>query len=373
MEKLAYIYALIKALFDEGEDYIDAFWPIVIKTFPNDKAVDLDTIKNALMQNFSLDMPLHVLKIVIKRARRKGYIEVRGREYKLTNEGIEYLSKLETDREVARRINALLEDMHKYFTDRNFQLHPDQLREILSSFLYKNVEFLKEFINPSIKSTISAPRIQHPAEFLLIDYIKSIEHHKPEHYKTLQDMILGSIISLTLASRDPSDITEIKTRKFKSCQVFLDTNFVFYILDLHTPEFNKPAKELFNLLKKFGFKIKVFTFTVDEICKVIHGYTREADRYPISLKVDSLYSSLKRKGWTKMDAIKFIANIENILHENGIEIEWQMKDVNLNAYTPKNEGLRNILKSYKPDQSPFHQNHDLAAIDKIKEIRGRKV
>jgi hypothetical protein len=43
-----YTYALIKALYDEGEDYIDSFWPIVVKTIPSNQSVTSSFIQRKL-------------------------------------------------------------------------------------------------------------------------------------------------------------------------------------------------------------------------------------------------------------------------------------------------------------------------------------
>jgi len=367
MERLIYTYALIRSLYDQGEDYIDSFWPFVIKVLPPNKFADRDTIQRNLKEKFDIEMPLHVLRTVLNRAIRRGYVEQKENEYKLTKRGFEYLDKLETDREVERRITALLKDMEQFFKEHEVPLSLDQIRNLLLSFLHKNIIPFIEFINPSAASNELSIFKPNGYEEILIKYIKSAEQHKPENYKTLQDMVLGSIISVILYTEEQSEMIEISTRKFKHCQVFLDTNYTFFLLDLYEPEFNEPAKELFDLLKKYKFDIKVFDFTVDEICRVIGRYPREAYRYPNTIRVDNLYSSLKRKGWTKTDAQEFIMNIENILNEKGIKIE--QTGVNIGTYNPTNEELRNLMRKYKPLQDLFHQNHDIAAIEKIKELR----
>ena len=111
MERLIYTYALIRSLYDQGEDYIDSFWPFVIKVLPPNKFADSDIIQRNLKEKFDIEMPLHVLRTVLNRARRRGYIEQKEKQYKLTKSGLEYLDKLEADREVERRITALLKDM----------------------------------------------------------------------------------------------------------------------------------------------------------------------------------------------------------------------------------------------------------------------
>lgn len=88
MEKLIYTYALIKSIFDQEEDYIDAFWPFVIKTFLAGRFMDSCSIQRNLKENFDLEMPLHVLETVVNRAKRKGYIaKQKEKRYNLTDKG----------------------------------------------------------------------------------------------------------------------------------------------------------------------------------------------------------------------------------------------------------------------------------------------
>jgi len=75
-------------------------------------------------------------------------------------------------------------------------------------------------------------------------------------------------------------------------------------------EVNEPARELLDLLKNHGINLKVFSFTVDEICRVIGGYVERAYRYPIIIPVESIYSTLKRRNWTAVDAMKVIEVVE---------------------------------------------------------------
>lgn len=322
-------------------------------------------------------MPLHVLGTILVRAERKNYILKERYEstsvirYRLTEAGLNYTTKLETDKEVDRRINALLDSMRRFFDGKGISLSLNEIRQLLLYVLRKNIDFLIERMNPSISSNELAPQKFEGYDEYLLEYIKSADQQEPYNYRIFQDMVMGSIISVLLYVEKPEEITITGTKKFSHCQVFLDTNFIFSILDLHMEEFSEPARELFDLLKSYDFDLKVFGFTVDEISRVINFYHRESYRYPTSIRVDTLYSNLKRKGWSKTEAREFIINLEQNLQQRGITIEWG-KHINLNKYTPDEE-LRDVIKKYKPDQSAFHRNHDLAAIAKINEFRGKTV
>lgn len=374
MERLVYTYTLLKSLYDLGEDYIDSFWPFAIKVVPTDgKFVDLNFIQRSLKGIFGLEAPLNSIGFILNRAQKRGYIEQKEKKYKLTEAGLKYLDTFETDKDVERRLNSLFDDIKQFLSESGVPITTDQIHDTLFSLVYKNTDVLMEFFIPSTKISgqLVIPKVS-SFDKCLIEYIETAEQRKPEHYKALQDIVFGSIISTVLSSEEPSAMIEITKRKFKHCQAFLDTNFIFSILGLHTPEFNDPAKELFELLKKWGLELKVFSFTVDEICNVINGYPGQAYRYPTSIRVDTFYSSLKSKGWTKTKTKEFITNIEGTLSTSGIQIEW-VRDVDLKNYKLPSDELRNVIGKYKPDQDLFYQNHDLAAIEKIKELRRRPV
>lgn len=377
MTNLVHTYALLKALYDQEEDYLDTFWAFAVQGLGAEGFSDVNSIQTNLKEKTDMKIPLHVLGSILKRAKKKGYLERKlewssehTREmYKLTGKGLEQLDVLETQKGVERRISYLLEDMEVFFGEQDIPLERDQILDLLMSVLQENISHLIEFINPSIETEPPRVELERNAG-VLIDYLKLAEQQKPECFKTLQDMILGSIVSTTLYSE--YDVNEIAARKFKNCVAILDTNFIFSVLDLHrTPEDNKPVKELLDLIKSNGFSLKVFDFTIGEISRVLGMYLYEDYRYPTAVTVDNVCSCLKRNGWTKTQVVEFIQNLEDILRDLGIKTE--LTKINLRTYEPPDKILRSLIFKYKPDQGPLPQNHDLAAIECIQKYRKSSV
>jgi len=376
MSKLIYTYALIKAFYDQGKDFIDAFWPFAIKIIPFDDFVFINEIKSNLNRQFSLNIPLHVLEVILTRAKRKKFLvqeKISGRKrYKLTKEGVEYINKLESEREVERRINSFLADVKDFFKNKGIVISVDRLYSLMLSIIHNNLDLFVEFINLNDGKNFSLQKFSKLEERTFIEYLMIAENSKPEYYNTFKELVFGSIISVVLNARESFDINTIGKRKFKKLHVYLDTNFIFSIFDFHAKELNEPAKELLELLRRFKFKLMVFDFTINEICRVLSLFSQKYQEYPKDLRINSVYNNLLRKGWKISDVQEFIANIENELTKFGINI-MRTNIINLEKYQPQEEKLRDIISKYKPAQDLFHQNHDLAVIEEIRKIRKKPI
>jgi len=146
MNNLLCTYALIRSLYDQGEDYIDSFWPFAIQVLDAEKYSDTSSIQKQILDRCGISIPLHVLGTILKRARRKEYLqynlewsqENKRELYKLTPKGVQYLDKLENQEDVERRINDLLVDIAVFFGERNIALSNNQILDLLLNLLREN-------------------------------------------------------------------------------------------------------------------------------------------------------------------------------------------------------------------------------------------
>lgn len=372
MSSQLYTYSMIRALYDKGEDYIDSFWPFALNILPTNKSeLPLERIQTEIKKKYDLDIPQHSLNVILTRAKRRNYIFQKERRYAITNQGINYLKTLETEREVDRRINELLDDT-KHFLEEKYKLilSIDEIRELIQAFIKEHIEFFKQFTCPesTTEELGTLDIILRKNEVVLLDYFTEVERSRPRIFKTLQDIICGSIISAIIHSKTFAE----STKKFEHICVYFDTNIIFSILNLHFDEFNKPAKELFNLMRaERSFEFRVFDFTVEEIVSVLRNYIKEQHLYLPNVKVGSIFSSLKVKDWSSATITEFIVKIEEKLWGLGISIE--PTNIELQKYEPTKKEYRDVLLQYKPSQPVLGQNHDLAAVEKIMELRKKPV
>jgi len=247
-------------LYDLGDDYIDSFWPFAIQVIEEQEFLDGSSIQSKIVEKCSFTIPLHVLGTILKRARRKGYLEYKYESserqkleyYRLTPNGARYLKELEAQEDVEERINVLVSDIYNYFKEKRVKLKEVQILDLLTSVFQENQQSLDEFINPS-KVSDQSLNIPNEAVSVLIDYFKSIEQTNPAQYRTIQDIHFGSIISTVISAGDQKSIQELATRKLKNCNIYLDSNFVLSLLELRpSSEIVEGAKELFQLIKDYG-------------------------------------------------------------------------------------------------------------------------
>lgn len=371
MGNIAHTYALITSLFENGEDYLDCFWPLAISVLNKDVHKNLEHIQEELKASSALEIPIHVLKTLMDRANKKLYVEKQKYSYWLTPKGTHYLDTLQTQSDVERQINSLIEDARVFFAQNAVTVSHENLYNLFLTFISHNIAPLTEFLNSNdpILNLTSSSSTQD--EILLVKYLELAEKQKPEYFQSFAKMLLGSILSSIMYTEDPLQTQGIIYRRFQHCQIFLDTNFLLSVLGLLRPERNTAANELLALIKKHKCPLKVFDFTVGEMCSVISEYTRDSSMYTSTVQVDSLSSTLKMLGWTKSTAIEYIANIDEILQEKGISVETT--GITLKNYVPSNVQHRQIMSSYKPSASQSVLNHDLAAIEIIRKIRRRSV
>lgn len=370
MNKVIYTYALIKSFSQHDRDYLDSFWPLVLKVIPDSQKYSADKIKEELKNKYYLDIPSHVLDSILKRAKRQSLLETSkdGRMYNLLDKAKKEISKFEDESIINSQIEQFIDDIKLFLSKNNSFIEKEKILDIVLKFLNNNIFPLMQLFDPDEKyypDYIYSESRQ--SEILFIEYIRVIEKENPKMYEVFKKMMYGSIISSLLYVKDKSKIDGIK-QGFSNCSIYLDTNYIISVLGLDAKEFSEPASELLEILKKKDFKIKVFRFTISEICNLINGYNANSYKYPSNIKIGNFYSNLKIMGWDSFRAKDFIINIEEYLKNKGIEIDYAF-DYDIKNYQPQNKNIKESMRKYKENASEYTLNHDTAAIESIQKLR----
>jgi len=369
MKRITYSYALATALYDEGQDYLDAFWPLVVQAFPQSGRVMQRGLRDILRDEHGLKIPSHALRLLLYRARQHGLVERRrsNGSYALTPEGRSYRDELETPREVERRISELMEDGVRYFAAQGNETTVDVFSELLLGFVESNLDPLISFIGSEAKCT-GEYAASKDEERLLLAYIEACEESRPSAFKTLLDILRGSILSSVICSQKTEEFEELQNADLSTVSAYLDTNILLPVLGYESDEVVEAAQEVMALLRTSDCRVLVFPFTVTEICGMLGGYERHESDYWSDVAVRTAYSQMRSKGLRRSDVRDAISNIEELIASAGIEIAAE-PDIDLTDYLPQDERVLRAIRKYKKALQRV-ENHDLAAVEAIRTLRG---
>jgi len=368
----ALTYALLSAFSSEGGDYLDAFWPFLLRVFPSRGRISCHSLQDHLATEFELKVPINVIRVIAERARSNGLLETGSRQgtYGLTDAGLGELDDLETTREVERRLNALLDDAHDYLEAHGEVLTRERIRNLFLSYIDEHNTELFDLLNGNPETDWSSPDSSVAIERLFVKYMLEVEARSPDHYRTLQDILLGSVVRCSM-SLDGLLEMEKGGAALSGVAVYFDTNYLVGLLDLGFSDIGVPAKELYDLLVQEGASIRVFSFTLDELRRLLVDYIRQRDFYVPGVRVNDVYSSLRIKGWTDVKTREYIANLETTIEDLGIIID-DKPDIDLDSYMPHDTTVVEVVHTYKPYQNETGRAHDVAAIEMIRKARTRR-
>lgn len=364
MENRLVAYAFTKTILEHNQNHADTFVPHLLKILPRDASfLTKSEIQEKISRSYFITIPIYTIDNIINKAKKQDFIIAKDDEIALKESGLKYVDSLEDEGAVSRRINELLSDIKSHLGDA--AKTTDDVMNILLSFINSNLHHLVDFINldDAVKKELTCAPGTKAEELKISEYFKLAERSKPAIYSTLVDIVHGLIISLISRSKGSEGIDS----DFKGIELYLDANFLFNIFEMHHKESAQPSIELLRLLPKYGFTLKVFDFTITEMTRVLKGYEREQFNFRPEIRVDTVYSALKTKGWSNVDVRAFIAQIKSNLEKNGISIE--AGKIDLKVDTPQNPEYLSKLREYKADRQELAYKHDIFAIEKIQELR----
>jgi hypothetical protein len=287
---------------------------------------------------------------------------------RITDAGKKSLDKFESQRDVDRRIQAAILSFVAFCDTRGVLLSDEEAGQAVSKFIELNTDPLLSLMHEGKLPSRAEDREE--TSRLFVAFLLQCERADPKLFSTLQDLILGATIASVLNYHQ--EVFEgLQDKSFSSCTLFFDANYLFSLLGLDSDEFNLAAKELYQLILPRGFSLSTFDFTISEMSKVLRGYLRNHNRYPTTIRVNSIYSSLRGKGYRESDVIDLISNLEDRLSK--LKIGVKRTGIDLGKYKTEDKDLLSSMMRYKSYQPTFYQNHDVAILEKIRKYRKRSI
>lgn len=320
IERIVSSLAILKVNSDQGQNYLDCYVPFVAVCIQSGKHQHISepVLQQAVAEEFGLHIPRNVLKTILSRVHRTGYLTFRNGVYQRNAETLPFPDFLQTRNKTQRQYEALIQRLQKYCTD-NYatEWSRDEADAALFSFLDKHSVGILRSTVAGVPVVAGNTPPEH-TDFLVSAFVTYIERQDPEGFEFLETVVKGRMLADVLVL--PGSQTQPPS--FRNTSVYLDTTFVLRVIGVAPQDLQTPCQELISLLREQGAQLKIFEHTYAEIEGVLNatmGRLRSIKQTNGSSGETIDYLIQQRA--TRSDVELIVAKLPNTLLEYGIAVE----------------------------------------------------
>lgn len=365
--------AVLTAIWDEShKDNIELIKPFVLeiinKSYSINQELDETFIIDQMMEKYCFNrFPLAVLKIVLTRLKKNKILRVENKKFILNKDVTEdteifnqkrLVAKNEVNKTIAEVIAYLSEQMGKKVTHSDAEKY---FSDFISSYGYNTYE--------NINSIKGINRKTEFTNYLIGEFICNEEKNNSDTFKNVLKIIEGHMIANAIYLQIEND----NKASLKKLTCYLDSPFILRVLGLKSDEENKSAKELYDLLNKYGANIKCFSHTYQEVYNIINFYKNN-----IGKSKENTLEYLDEQKYTEGQVDLLLSSLESKFKYYKIEIVDRPDFATNEKYMIDYKGLEDKLIAHKEqNNSYFSENSISNDVDSVSSInilrKGTKV
>lgn len=328
--KQVYLHAFIAYCYSSGKTGPnDLLNPLVKKTIAtlDKKVFTTEEIQKEIVKDFSKDFPLILIEREMHKLSSLGIIQNNFRkeiesEYTL----VEDLSEIKNSfRSSQDETNHFLAEFRKFLHSKNSEYGDLKLSSLLKrieSFCNENMIPIIDFFGKKV-NVIKKEKIDKSIDLLIEDFFNECVRTDEKLLIEFERIFHG----ISLIYLYENCMEEIATSDYslnEKC-FYLDTNILLRVLRLQSDYLNKIGLELYNVLIKYKFSIKVFRITLDELFALIRGYDKACAYFVKGKNISHVYQTLKNRGYEAFQIDDIQEEIKKRLFELNIEIDETTK------------------------------------------------
>lgn len=341
---------------------IDIFIPLVKKglhymnTYQQQyKGASITEIRNVIDEHYSIDIPIPVLKNILKKiANDINRNEVIFELYQDNSFWIKnyVFDDFDEHIETSKKEIFVLQDMFKEFCKINDVDYNE------SNCIIKFIEKNKISISSYLANTAKTNGSDFTIAALFVDYFRQF----PQIYSQIRNLYLGSMLTCYL-DYEPTNVKMDVT-------LLLDTNFIISLLDLNTEESTHTCNKLLEVCAKLGYTFRVLKDTIDETKSLLYFKSNNFDKEIITKYInrEDIYNACERRKLNSADIDRISDNLEKTLLQKNIIV------------IPNTDKLRNKARSSREYSTlkPYRNTdkaalHDAMALIYVKEKRTKRI
>lgn len=380
MKNILVNIALANAIFEEKKNYIDTYYPFLLKTFQLNEISNLEQLSKNLKDLLGLDLPIHSIKDILHRKNESIFQvkKITKADWRITlnSDGKTELNDLLKREEEIDIEHSEFYTKFRDFSNRNepSPYNLDDIKGLVESFIKQNIIHLSTKNEAQIKN---GELNGFEKEFIL--FLAHIKSSDSKMTTVFEHLWKGTIIWNELMKDDQE---RVSLQLDKTLFVYVDTNFVFSLLGFHNPIVNQAAEELHQLMQEDeNITLYILDKTLKEIVDLLDLYPSFKDDF-YETEVDSIFYYLKEQGFThaKLEKLKdeLIDNLRNNLKIKFIEepVLTEQKQKWLGTIYTYLHDIRteiNDKRKSKKSESAIEKNshHDASVITHVLGVKDR--
>jgi hypothetical protein len=335
--------ALLKARFDfEKHDIVDAFvcFAEVCLARRSPNHFSPEELKEWLIQDFGLDLPLPPVKLILSRMVKRGIAKRSENFYQLAKITCKLDEFEKNQAELAIHYRTIVLSLKDYARD---ELGQDLTEAESESGLLNYIdEYSIECVASFTSGDVVPVRGSKPKHwrFIVSRFANHISSRDPDLLRYFSTVLTGRMLANALLA---SDLSALGAR-IRRTSIYIDTPLLLQILGVLGKEVQAYSREIFRLFMDAGARLRVFSHTLDETDQVL----RNAERY---LEMPSggrgnVIVALRETGMSPSDVVLIRSRIRSLLLGEGIQIEE----------TPR------YIEKYQIDEVALEQEMDAAGL-----------
>ena len=356
--------AVLTAIWDEShKDNIELIKPFVLeiinKSYSINQELDETFIINQMREKYCFNrFPLAVLKIVLTRLKKDKILRAENKKFILNKDVSEDTEIFNNKRLVAKsEVNKTIDEVLAYLSEQmGKKVSRSDAEKYFSDFIssygyntYENINSIKG-INRKTEFT----------NYLIGEFICNEEKNNSDTFKNVLKIIEGHMIANAIYLQIEND----NKASLKKLTCYLDSPFILRVFGLKSDEENKSAKELYDLLNKYGANIKCFSHTYQEVYNIINFYKNN-----IGKSKENTLEYLDEQKYTEGQVDLLLSSLESKFKQHRIEIVDKPDFTTNKKYMIDYKGLEDKLIAHKEqNNSYFSENSISNDVDSVSSI-----
>ena len=253
--------AILKVNWDRlGHDYVESFVPFAVECAKENEAevVSLPETQAAIRDRFGFSLPLNAVRVIIRRATKRGYFQRRNHVVYVVREKCLAVDLSGTRRAIEQTHNRVVSRLTKHARESHqTEWSESEAEEALSDFLMED----------GLSVVFGAAALERRSEqatvsrYIVGSFVDLAVRTERGLLEDLTELAKGNLLANAMYLPDPRHVS----RRFRDTAVYLDTSVVMFAAGLAGPDRQEPRLELLELLKRQGADLCCFRDTREEV------------------------------------------------------------------------------------------------------------